>query len=47
MLVPDSKLEAKYKKRVIVDTDMGWDDVLSILYLIKNPEIEIIGITVT
>jgi inosine-uridine nucleoside N-ribohydrolase len=35
------------KKKVIVDTDMGWDDVLSILYLIKNPNIEIIGITVT
>ena len=47
MLVAGSKLEAKYKKRVIVDTDMGWDDVLSILYLIKNPEIEIIGIMVT
>lgn len=35
------------KKRVIVDTDMGWDDILSILYLIKNPYIEIVGITVT
>ncbi len=36
-----------FKKKVIIDTDMGWDDVLSILYLIKNPDIEIIGITVT
>lgn len=34
-------------KKVIVDTDMGWDDVLSISYLMKNPAIEIIGITVT
>ena len=34
-------------KKVIVDTDMGWDDVLSILYLMKNPSIEIVGITVT
>ncbi|CAB9539144.1 Inosine-uridine preferring nucleoside hydrolase (EC [Bathymodiolus brooksi thiotrophic gill symbiont] len=35
------------KKKVIIDTDMGWDDVLSILYLMKNPTIEIVGITVT
>lgn len=34
-------------KKVIIDSDMGWDDVLSILYLIKNPSIEIIGVTVT
>lgn len=26
---------------------MGWDDVLSICYLMKNPAIEILGITVT
>jgi purine nucleosidase len=31
------------KKKVIIDTDMGWDDVLSILYLMKNPTIEIVG----
>ncbi len=35
------------KKKVIVDTDMGWDDILSLLYLIKHPGIEIIGVTVT
>ena len=35
------------RKKVIIDTDMGWDDVLSILYLMKNPSIEIVGITVT
>jgi len=34
-------------KKVIFDTDMGWDDTLSLLYLMKNPYIEIIGITVT
>ena len=34
-------------RKIIIDTDMGWDDVLSILYLLKNPDIEIIGITVT
>ena len=34
-------------KKVIVDTDMGWDDTLSILYLMKNPDVEILGITVT
>ena len=34
-------------KKVIIDTDMGWDDVLSILYLMKCPDIDIVGITVT
>ena len=34
-------------KKAIIDTDMGWDDVLSILYLMKDPNIEIIGICVT
>ncbi|WP_369130622.1 nucleoside hydrolase [Desulforhopalus vacuolatus] len=34
-------------KQVVIDTDMGWDDILSILYLMKNPNINIIGITVT
>ncbi len=35
------------KKKVIIDSDMGWDDVLSIAYLMKDPGIEIIGLTVT
>lgn len=35
------------KKQIIIDTDMGWDDVLAILYLLKKPEIDIVGITVT
>ncbi len=30
-------------KKVIISTDMGWDDTLSILYLMKNPAIEILG----
>lgn len=34
-------------KRVIIDSDMGWDDVLSICYLLKNPSIQIVGIMVT
>ncbi|NVL28643.1 nucleoside hydrolase [Pseudomonas syringae pv. actinidiae] len=34
-------------RKVIIDTDMGWDDVLSIAYLMKRPDIDIIGITVT
>ena len=34
-------------RTVIIDTDMGWDDVLSILYLLKKPDINIAGITVT
>ncbi len=35
------------KKNIIIDTDMGWDDVLAILYLLKKSDIEILGITVT
>jgi inosine-uridine nucleoside N-ribohydrolase/transcriptional regulator GlxA family with amidase domain/catechol 2,3-dioxygenase-like lactoylglutathione lyase family enzyme len=35
------------QRNVIIDTDMGWDDVLSILYLMKNPKVKILGITVT
>lgn len=38
---------ASPKKKVIIDTDMGWDDTLSILYLMKHSDIEIIGVTVT
>jgi purine nucleosidase len=33
--------------KVIIDSDMGWDDVLSTLYLMKCPSIEIVGVTVT
>jgi len=44
---PENQLRAGVKKKVIVDTDMGWDDTLSILYLMKNPDIEIVGVTVT
>lgn len=35
------------KKKVIVDTDMGWDDVLSLLYVMKHPGLELCGVTVT
>jgi purine nucleosidase len=34
-------------KKIIIDTDLGWDDVLSILYLMKDPSIHILGVTVT
>lgn len=34
-------------KSVIIDTDMGWDDVLAISYLMKCPNVNILGITVT
>ncbi|CAM3123272.1 nucleoside hydrolase [Pseudomonas floridensis] len=34
-------------RKVIIDTDMGWDDVLSISYLMKRPDIDIVGVTVT
>ncbi|MEG4233023.1 nucleoside hydrolase [Microcoleus sp. Pol11C3] len=35
------------KKKVIVDTDMGWDDWLAILFLMQHPDIELIGFMVT
>lgn len=35
------------KKKVIVDTDMGWDDWLAILFLMQHPDVELIGLTVT
>lgn len=35
------------RKKVIIDTDAGWDDVLSLCYLMKDTSIEIIGVTVT
>lgn len=35
------------KRNVIIDSDMGWDDVLSIAYLMKDPTVQIIGLTVT
>lgn len=35
------------RQKVIIDSDMGWDDVLSILYLMKCPDIEIVGVAVT
>lgn len=34
-------------QNLIIDTDMGWDDVLAILLLMKNPNVRILGITVT
>ncbi|VFQ42781.1 nucleoside hydrolase [Desulfoluna butyratoxydans] len=35
------------RKRVIVDSDMGWDDILSILCLMKHPSVDLLGICVT
>ena len=34
-------------KNLIIDTDMGWDDIIAISLLLKNPNYKIIGITVT
>ncbi|MCP4214243.1 MAG: hypothetical protein GY765_06280 [bacterium] len=36
-----------YPTKLIIDTDMGWDDVLAIMLLMKDPNFDIIGITVT
>ena len=32
---------------VIIDTDMGWDDIVAICLLLKNPNFKLLGITVT
>lgn len=42
-----TRRQSTMKKKVIIDSDMGWDDVLSISYLMKDPTVEIIGLTVT
>ncbi|MGE5478490.1 MAG: nucleoside hydrolase [Bacteroidales bacterium] len=34
-------------QKIIIDSDIGWDDVLSILLMMKNKAVEIAGITVT
>lgn len=34
-------------KKVFIDSDIGWDDVLSIAYLMKDPSVEIIGLGIT
>jgi len=34
-------------QKIIIDTDVGWDDVMSILLMMKNDQVEIAGITVT
>ncbi|NFV80551.1 nucleoside hydrolase [Magnetospirillum aberrantis] len=34
-------------QQIIIDTDMGWDDVMSILLMMKDKDVEIAGITVT
>lgn len=41
------KVIGAYLQNVILDTDMGWDDVISLCLLIKNPNVQIIGVTVT
>ena len=35
------------KIRVLIDTDADFDDYMAILYLLKHPDIEVTGITVT
>lgn len=34
-------------QKIIIDSDIGWDDVMSILLMMKNKAVEIAGITVT
>lgn len=34
-------------QKILIDSDIGWDDVMSILLMMKNKTVEIAGITVT
>ena len=43
---PENNQTTVNKMRVIVDTDMGFDDWLAILYLAKNPNVDIKAVTV-
>lgn len=40
-------LVGAYLKNVILDTDMGWDDVISLCLITKNRNINLLGVTVT
>ena len=47
MNFPEIKYENNHKQKVIIDTDLGtdWDDAMAIMYALKIPYLEIIGIT--
>ena len=47
MNFPEIKYENNKKQKVIIDTDLGtdWDDAMAIMYALKIPYLEIIGIT--
>ena len=47
MNFPEIKYENNQKQKVIIDTDLGtdWDDAMAIMYALKIPYLEIIGIT--
>ena len=32
---------------IVIDTDAGWDDWLALLFLMKSPQVRILGVTVT
>jgi pyrimidine-specific ribonucleoside hydrolase len=44
---PASTQEKSSVKKVIIDTDMAGDDWFAILYLLQNPKVDVIAITVT
>jgi xanthine dehydrogenase small subunit len=39
-------MSSSSKKRIIIDSDIDIDDWMAILYLLKHPDIEVVGITV-
>ncbi len=47
IIPPTSTKEVSSKQKVIIDTDMAVDDWFAILYLLQNPKVEVIAITVT
>jgi pyrimidine-specific ribonucleoside hydrolase len=44
---PTSTKEVSTKQKVIIDTDMAVDDWFAILYLLQNPKVDVVAITVT
>jgi purine nucleosidase len=35
------------KRNVVIDTDMGWDDLLALAIIAKDPDVNLLGVTVT
>mgnify|MGYP001136338973 CR=1 FL=1 len=43
--VESAPLESNNRQKIIIDTDMSFDDYVALLYLLQHPEIEVVGIS--